>query len=182
MLQELKEANSRLRHESITDSLTGLYNRRYFSQRIQELHARFKRSAEAFTLILLDVDRFKSINDTYGHDAGDTVLCYLANALQGNTRYKVELLFRTGGEEFAMLLPSSFTPDELTVINDRITRAVAQIVLPEEMAEVQLTVSIGASWPKSEDTDWNAVYVRADMAMYGAKRKGGNQALIDQSR
>lgn len=180
-LKELKEANSRLRHESITDSLTGLYNRRYFAQRIQEVHTRFKRSAEAFTLILLDVDRFKSINDAYGHDAGDRVLCYLAKALRGNTRSKVELLFRTGGEEFAMLLPSSFTLDELTVINDRITRAVAQIVLPEEMAQVQLTVSIGASWPKAEDTDWNAVYVRADTAMYEAKRKGGNQALIDQS-
>lgn len=181
MLQELKEANIRLKHESITDSLTGLYNRRYFAQRIQELHERFKRSAEAFTLILLDVDRFKSINDTYGHDAGDTALCLLADTLLKDTRSKVELLFRTGGEEFVMLLPSSFTPHELTAINDRINRAVAQIVLPEEMAQVQLTVSIGASWPKAEDTNWNAVYVRADKAMYEAKRKGGNQAWIDQS-
>lgn len=179
ILQELKDANNRLTHESVTDSLTGLYNRRYFTQRIQELHARFKRSAETFTLILLDVDRFKNINDTFGHDAGDTALCYLANALSQNMRSKVELLFRTGGEEFAILLPSSITLDELNIINDRINRTTANIILPKEMAKVQLTVSIGASWPNGDDADWNAIYIRADMAMYVAKKKGGNQAWIN---
>jgi diguanylate cyclase (GGDEF)-like protein len=129
---------------------------------------------------VLDVDRFKSINDTYGHDAGDTVLCYLANALRNTTRSSAELSFRTGGEEFAILMPGHVTPKELDVVTNRIKLAVNQVVLPEELNKVELTVSIGASWPKEEDTGWNAIYVRTDKAMYTAKRKGGNRALIDE--
>lgn len=178
-LQELKIANTRLMHETITDSLTGLYNRRYFAQRIQESYAGFKRSAEPFALMLIDVDRFKSINDTYGHDAGDTVLRCLADSLKKTTRSNIELGFRIGGEEFAVLLPGPIAPEKLALIGGRISQAVAEIVLPDRLNQVKLTISIGVAWPKEEDEGWNAVYVRADAAMYKAKRNGGNCALID---
>lgn len=181
VLQEITRANDRLLHESITDALTGMFNRRYFMQRIQEAYAGFKRTAEPFVLIMIDVDRFKNVNDTYGHDAGDAVLRCLADTLRKITRSQTELSFRIGGEEFALLLPGAISPQELSVIGRRINQSVAQAVLPEALGQVRLTVSLGAAWPKVEDEGWDALYGRADAAMYQAKKIGGNSLRIDET-
>jgi len=178
ILEELQKANERLAHESITDSLTQLYNRRYFTQRIQQTFARFKRYGECYTLVLLDLDNFKNINDTYGHEFGDEVLRKVAAAFVENTRTDVEMVFRIGGEEFAILCHGPNDAETLRALGNRINRLVKSLLFKTEQGIVPVTVSIGAAQPKADDVSWNAIYVRADEALYTAKKEGRDRTVV----
>lgn len=180
MLQDLQEANRRLAQESITDALTGLYNRRHFNQRMQQAFTRHKRSGEQFALMLLDLDDFKHINDAYGHDVGDTVLCKVAQNFLKATRADVEMAFRIGGEEFAILCHGSIDTDALTGLGERINRAVRSMKITSGKIEIPVTVSIGAALPKAKDTSWDMLYVRADGALYKAKQAGRDSTVVAQ--
>jgi len=176
-LQELRLANERLVEEAITDHLTGLYNRRYFSRRMQEAFGRFKRNRGSCALLVLDVDHFKDFNDTFGHDAGDHALRHVAALLRANCRTDVELLFRIGGEEFAILCQGRLSGPTLLRYGDRINQAF-RTQPPQNAGDGPLTISIGAAFPAATDTTWEDLYKRADMALYAAKSEGRDRTVI----
>ncbi len=169
--ERLEEANERLRSESLTDELTGLANRAAFDRRLDEEVHRSKRQNTPFSLMLIDADRFKPYNDTYGHVAGDEALERLAAVLQQRRRAH-DLVARYGGEEFAIIL-SNTGVDGATILAERIRRAVESTPMPRR----ELTVSIGAA-------EWNAdmatpltLIEQADKALYLAKSEGRNRVV-----
>ncbi len=179
MVEQLKKANERLERDSITDSLTELYNRRHFNQRAQQAFMRFNRCGEHYALVLLDFDHFKSLNDNYGHDFGDTVLCRVAEVFQKSTRADVEEVFRIGGEEFAILCHGPITAEALRGLSGRIKHSVKNLQFTVKEAKVTVTVSIGAALPHAGDASWDVVYVRADKALYAAKKQGRDTVVVE---
>jgi diguanylate cyclase (GGDEF)-like protein len=179
ILEELEKANERLALDTITDSLTQLYNRRYFNQRMQQAFARFKRSGEHYALVLLDLDYFKNLNDAHGHDVGDAVLRKVAEVFSENTRAEVEVVFRIGGEEFAILCHGPIHAEALRDLGNRINRSVRNLDFTANQREIPITVSIGGALPKADDLSWDANYVRTDVALYTAKSEGRNRTVVD---
>lgn len=176
-LKELESLNLRLKLESITDPLTQIYNRRYFTSRNQEAFSQYKRDRMPYALVILDVDYFKKINDEFGHNVGDQVLCRVAAVLLANCRSGIELLFRIGGEEFAILCQRNITPSGLSEFTKRLNQVFRSYQIPE-LPDKQITVSIGASMPEEGDVSWNTLYSRADAALYEAKESGRDRAVI----
>ncbi len=168
-----------LRKEADRDALTGLYNRRYFIQKAEPLIRRWKGDPEQLWLLLLDVDDFKTYNDTYGHDAGDVALKRIASVLRASLRQS-DLVARFGGEEFVVLIQGS---DEAhRVVIDRIQANIATMCLPDEELHRKITVSIGvATWSPHHNT-LNALIKAADRALYRAKWSGKNQACFYDPR
>ncbi|WP_169168576.1 GGDEF domain-containing protein [Acidovorax sp. SRB_24] len=164
---------------SLRDPLTGLANRRHFYSVLEREIDRVTRSGEAALLLMLDIDNFKRVNDTYGHLAGDTVLQSVAQTLSSCVR-PMDTLARYGGEEFAVVLPAcqgSFG----RVIAERIRRAVADTsVRINAHTELQVTVSVGGAfalqWIRSTTTLWTD---RADLQLYKAKSQGRNRVCLE---
>jgi diguanylate cyclase (GGDEF)-like protein len=154
------------------DSLTRAYNRGAFLQRSEEALALAARGGRPLSLLLLDIDRFKSINDTHGHPVGDEVIRTLASTCQATLRV-VDVLGRLGGEEFAITLPETDGPGALRVA-ERLREAVAQVRVPVGATHLGFTVSIGvAIWTPGEPVD--RLLSRADEALYAAKNSGRNR-------
>ncbi len=177
-LRELEKANQNLERETITDPLTGLYNRRYFARSMQEAYSRFNSHDSRYALLVLDVDHFKSINDEYGHDIGDKVLRRVSSVMLANCREDVELLFRIGGEEFAILSQGKHVPLTLQGFAERINQTFRSTPM-EEISNRVLTLSIGGAFPIAEDRSWDSLYKRADSALYRAKEAGRDRNVID---
>jgi diguanylate cyclase (GGDEF)-like protein len=168
----LHEEASRL---SITDALTGVWNRRHFDLRLDEELERSARFLEPFGLLLLDVDAFKPINDVYGHPAGDFVLVELARRLQDVTR-SVDVVARFGGEEFALILPR--TPLEgAMLVAEKIRTAVARVPFDALGQEIPVTVSVGAAAYPDSGVDPRTLLAAADDALYEAKATGKNRVV-----
>ena len=164
------------RRLSITDSLTGLHNTRYFYRALDLEIARTNRYGTPFSLMLFDIDNFKQLNDNYGHQAGDEVLHELAAILKSVSR-ETDTVVRYGGEEFIIILPN--TPEEETVhLANRIRSAVQENVFPlNDSGKVKITLSGGiASYPKNA-RDAKKLLNAADMALYAAKAAGKNVVL-----
>jgi two-component system, cell cycle response regulator len=162
---------------AITDPLTGLYNRRYLETHLGHLIEHYVNRGKALSVVSVDVDFFKAINDTHGHDVGDKVLQELSTRLKANTR-SVDLCCRVGGEEFIMVLPNTAT--ELSSrIAERLRRAVASKSFACGISQlVPVTVSVGvASLQGAEDT-LERLLKRADQALYAAKRDGRNRVIV----
>lgn len=161
---------------SITDSLTGLYNRRYFYKHIDIEIARSKRYGNVFSVMLFDIDNFKKINDTFGHQAGDVVLQGLAKILRSESR-ETDIVVRYGGEEFIVLLPST-SEAEAFALAERIRNTVEKTVFTVNDSEnVNITLSGGiASFPSSA-SDSKALLYAADSALYLAKDGGRNKII-----
>ena len=159
-----------------TDSLTGLLNRRAFEEILTRELARSGRSSRSLTVLLIDIDRFKEVNDTWGHQAGDQVIRQVGSALLGSLR-PGDALSRFGGEEFVILLRDA-TPRQSEEIAGRLRARVATLAgLP---GSVRMTVSIGvASSCAGDDTD--ELLRRCDEAMYRSKRAGRNLVTVDRS-
>jgi diguanylate cyclase len=157
-----------------TDSLTGLANRRAFDDEFQRRVAEFRRHGTRFLLMLLDIDRFKQLNDSHGHPEGDAVLAQLAKVLKNIVR-DTDLVARYGGEEFGLLFPAS----ELSQVTDsmeriRIAVATTEFRLDDQITRV--TVSCGAAEP-GENESAEALLRRADEALYAAKQAGRNRCF-----
>ncbi len=174
--QELKEANEHILKISQTDALTGLANRRTMDARMRYETARADRLGCAFSVILGDLDHFKSINDEFGHLVGDRVLMAAARVLADQAR-PYDLPARYGGEEFMVLLPESTLADAMTIAQ-RIRSAVSRVAVPEMTR--QITMSLGISTWGHGDT-LGALVGRADAALYQAKKGGRNRVVAQRS-
>lgn len=161
---------NRLRFLVDTDPLTGLNNRRAFQRTLKQELARAKRNGRSMAVLLIDVDRFKSINDRFGHPVGDEVLVALAEALTSGAR-NYDTVARLGGEEFGVLLPETDRAGSL-VVAERIRVAVRSAKLGPEALE-RVTVSVGVAFaPDTPDDDEDKLLRRADEQLYRAKDSG----------
>jgi diguanylate cyclase (GGDEF)-like protein len=159
------------RHEAVTDPLTGLANRRRFMEVLDLELSRARRYGRELSLILVDLDDFKAINDDHGHAAGDDVLCAVAGTLLGGIR-EHDVPARLGGEELALLLPETSLVGA-TVLADRLRRQLLELRLRSPASQVQPTASFGvASSPPAGTVE--ALLAAADAALYRAKRDGKN--------
>lgn len=173
-LQNLKLQNS-LKVASIHDSLTNLYNRRFFEEYVESEIAKSKRYNTFFGLILLDIDHFKNINDKHGHLVGDNVLRSLAGFLKKEVR-KSDIVCRWGGEEFILFLPE-ISLEDIKIKAEALRESIEKIAILEGNLQIKFTVSIGVSVFDSE-SDLNALIKKADDALYQAKNSGRNQVVV----
>jgi len=157
------------------DALTGLYTRRYISERLPNLVAAHRRNRVPISVAMLDLDKFKSINDTYGHVQGDGVLYAAAEAVRACIR-GADIAVRYGGEEFAVILPGA-AQETAERVGTRIRRAISKLTFPATTPPLQVTVSVGvATLHRLEEIEeW---FSRADEALYAAKRGGRDQVCL----
>lgn len=176
-ISELKEKEAALTRLARTDTLTGLANRRYFIEQLAaEIH-RWSRIGHASALLMVDLDWFKRINDTWGHAAGDEVLRHFADVLRRSLR-RVDLPGRVGGEEFAILLPGSSAEDALAAA-ERLRRNIESEPASTTFGPIALTVSIGVTLFIDGDDSPDQPMLRADRALYRAKAAGRNRVEGD---
>lgn len=173
--QALQAANQRLEHLSLSDGLTGLSNRRAFDEALQREHARWRRTGASLSVLIVDVDHFKWVNDHYGHSTGDDYLRAIAQVLRKSVARPTDLTARYGGEEFACLLPDTDTADA-QALAERVREATVRLALPNARAPgQQLTVSIGVATTDVADATAQDMMARADAQLYAAKRAGRNR-------
>ncbi|APO47100.1 PAS domain S-box protein [Paenibacillus xylanexedens] len=166
--QALIKVNDQLETLASTDLLTGLKNRRFFQEKMLESLMMFQEKQRYFSLLVVDIDHFKSINDTYGHPIGDLVLGNLAGLLQTVSR-STDVVARYGGEEFVVILPDC-EEEQAIGIAERYRSQVASA----DWGEYNITVSIGAATVVEEDTE-KSLFQRADNALYASKTGGRNR-------
>ncbi len=172
------ELSARLEELVITDALTGIHNRRYFDKMLAREWSRFERYKHGFTLLLIDLDHFKSINDTHGHQLGDEVLRRIANTLR-NTLRASDVIARYGGEEFAVIAPEMNVQVALQVA-ERLRENVKKSAMPEPIERV--TVSIGVASTAHRDASSPDRLVRlADAHLYRAKDEGRDRVVGDRA-
>lgn len=173
---QLKELNKKLQDESVTDPLTKLYNRRYFEEYGILQFERCHREHVSLCLIAIDIDHFKHINDTYGHDGGDKILIEVAQIIKSKLRDN-DILARVGGEEFTIILPE--TSLELCVeVAQRIKDAIAQNSVLINGQNVSCTISLGVSIYNSRKNNFSDLLIEADEKLYKAKGNGRNRIEI----
>jgi diguanylate cyclase (GGDEF)-like protein len=170
--EQRKRAEQHLANIAFHDQLTGLANRNLFRQRVAKALANCRRRGDAFAVLLLDMDRFKSVNDALGHDAGDAFLQQVAERLRSATR-ESDTVARLGGDEFAVLATGIASPSDLGLIVERVLTAIRK---PIELSGTRLnpTTSIGAAMYPISGEDSDTLLAAADAAMYVAKREGRN--------
>jgi diguanylate cyclase (GGDEF)-like protein/PAS domain S-box-containing protein len=171
-IEMLQEANENLGRLALTDSLSGLKNQRFFHRKLEEELLRSARTRRPVTLLLIDIDKFKRFNDSYGHQVGDRVISELGGTILASIR-KIDHGCRYGGEEFTVILPET-TPENGAVVARRIASAFASSPAWSELGLDPPTLSVGLAAHEGETVDGDALVKRADDAMYSVKRKGGN--------
>lgn len=175
-ISDRKRTEQQLHELARTDSLTGLSNRRHFMERAGELVSMCQRQGWSAAMVLIDVDRFKSVNDTYGHEAGDQVLKLVAKVIQSATR-EVDVLSRYGGEEFALFLPNTDL-ETAAKVSERARVALEQSAMEWEGTALRVTASLGIAWATSDDLDLRDLTIQSDKALYAAKASGRNRVLV----
>jgi two-component system, cell cycle response regulator len=174
---EMQKTNKLLRELSITDHLTHLYNRRYMMDALDIEFRRTLRKKGDLSLMLMDADNFKGVNDTYGHQQGDMVLAALAEAVQVELR-SYDIAARYGGEEFAMVLPETSLQAGVTVA-ERLRKSVQEMAFPPPMEGLVMTISVGvAALPSAGIDSPDAMIRAADEALYRAKQNGRNRVEV----
>jgi diguanylate cyclase (GGDEF)-like protein len=174
--EELARANAELLRVSQTDGLTGVDNRRHIEERLTEAFGHAARLNEPLAVVMTDVDHFKSVNDTYGHQAGDAVLKQVAEVLRDTAR-EIDRVGRYGGEEFLVLLPGASLEDARRYA-DRARAAVAGREFAYEGGALRRTLSAGvAAWPHPDVRHQEALVKLADDALYAAKTGGRNRVV-----
>ncbi|MBN1595907.1 diguanylate cyclase [candidate division FCPU426 bacterium] len=172
----LREVNQRLSELSMTDPLTSLYNRRYLMERFHEEIERAKRYKYPMACIMVDIDNFKSINDTYGHLQGDQILQQIAVIMKNSNRV-VDIIARYGGEEFLLILPQTDLGGAV-VVGERLCKLIAQTRFIRNDPEQVVTISLGASaYPSGNTGSKEELLKMADDALLEAKRQGKNRLL-----
>ncbi|MDO8533682.1 MAG: diguanylate cyclase, partial [Xanthobacteraceae bacterium] len=164
---------------AVTDALTGLFNRRYMERHVGTLVERAAARGKPLSVLILDLDYFKSINDSNGHDAGDDVLREFSDRLKASIR-GIDLACRYGGEEFVVVMPDTDL-GIATLVAERIRRRIAGEPFPIERGAraIEVTISIGIATRVGSDDDAAQMLKRADEALYRAKRDGRNRVVAD---
>jgi diguanylate cyclase len=178
-ISNLQQSLEAIRTESLTDPLTGLGNRKYFDRSIDMAVQNALANSEPLSLLMFDIDYFKSFNDSYGHLTGDQVLRLVAMSLKQTIKGQ-DITARYGGEEFAVVLPNTALRQALTVA-DHIRRAVmAKELKKKSTGEIlgRVTISVGVSMLKPDD-DTDSLIERADACLYAAKRNGRNRVICE---
>ena len=172
LLEKLKEQANR-------DPLTNMYNKRHFAIISDSILELTNRSKESLSVIMIDIDKFKNINDTHGHIIGDKILILLANKLMSLVR-KSDTIARVGGEEFAILLPNT-SATQANILARKIREEVEKTIFEESTTKINFTISLGVyEFNKKEDKNINSVLHKADKALYAAKNSGRNRVSIFQ--
>lgn len=182
--EELQLSHSRLRYIAYHDPLTGLPNRKLFYERLIQSVEWAEFNQQTVALMFLDLDGFKVINDTYGHDAGDVLLKTVAQRLKNCLR-GTDTVSRLAGDEFTVILPAIFDPNSVKIVAEKILSTVTEAILINDKDEAQVTASIGISLYPKDSRDPDSLIKQADRAMYDAKKMGKNQykfySVIEQN-
>ena len=174
---ELQRATSDLRRAAHTDALTGLFNRRIFMERLEEEAERVSRHGSALSVLLCDLDHFKKVNDTYGHDAGDSVLKGVAEVAEDVKRI-TDVVARTGGEEFALVLPET-GHDGAKKLANRLRQAIEEMEVTTSTGQrIKITASIGVATVSKIGKNVDVFLRDADLALYRAKDTGRNRVCF----
>jgi two-component system cell cycle response regulator len=163
---------------SVTDALTGLHNRRYMEGHLRTLVAEAARTGRPLSMLVADIDHFKAVNDTHGHDAGDAVLKEFAVRLKRNTR-GVDLACRLGGEEFVIIMPDTDI-ERAYQVGERLRAGIAaeEFAISDDLS-IRVTASVGIGTLENPDDTPETMFKRADNALYIAKRNGRNRVVAD---
>lgn len=175
MALKLNETHARLKELAHTDELTGLINRRSFFDRAESILAAARNTGQPLSLLVIDADYFKQLNDTYGHATGDAALVFLTEQLTVSVR-KSDLVCRLGGEEFAVLLPEMDTV-EASRLAERIVRRIASRPMVWDDKIIEISVSCGIA-DTSVGDDMTTLFKAADDALYAAKHSGRNRHMV----
>ncbi|MCF8069654.1 MAG: GGDEF domain-containing protein [Desulfobacterales bacterium] len=182
-LQEMrKDFNAALEHsqqleqEMLTDPLTGAYNRRAYDRRVKEEMERYQRYKQPLSMLLLDIDHFKQVNDTYGHAIGDKCLIEIVQKVKANIR-NCDFLGRYGGEEFAVILPET-NSESARLVAEKLRMAVEKTTFLHKDETVKITISTGVTGATPSDKDHSTLFDRMDKAMYEAKASGRNKVVV----
>lgn len=165
-----------LQKMAVTDGLTGLYNHRYFKERLYAEFARINRIPEPLSLLFIDIDLFKCINDSHGHLAGDEILQGVAQVIKNNVR-EIDFLARYGGEEFSVILPGT-DREGARKMAERLRQAVAEKSFQVGWKELKVTVSVGAATYPDDAADKEDLLDKADQALFHAKKQGRNRSSL----
>jgi diguanylate cyclase (GGDEF)-like protein len=176
MVAELEQSHKQLEEMATTDTLTGLANRKQIMNLLIEQFKHFQRYQTVFTIMMLDVDHFKNVNDTHGHLAGDAVLTNTAQTIKHALR-EIDCLGRYGGEEFLVILPET-DGHQATKSAKRIRKAVKENMTDYENNTLKVTISIGVAEIQKTDDNENDLINRADDALYSAKENGRDQVVL----
>jgi diguanylate cyclase (GGDEF)-like protein len=171
-ITDLVKHAERLEHMAMTDSLTGLFNRRHFFSVAEQEWERFRRFQQPFSIVMIDIDKFKAINDNFGHAVGDKVILSVADSCRASKR-EYDIAARIGGEEFALLLPETTLP-KACAFADRLREAISEHALDVSGERLSFTTSMGVSEATVEMTDVDQLVIESDDALYAAKRQGRN--------
>jgi diguanylate cyclase (GGDEF)-like protein len=176
-LQELESANEELERKNVLDELTGLHNRRFYDQKIQAEYRRSRRNLTPLSLIIIDIDYFKAVNDTHGHLAGDQCLIWLGKFIKLSLKRSTDKAFRYGGEEFCLILPDT-EPQGAVLLAEQLRKSINEQVFHYQNIEIPLTISCGIStYQQEKDIMPEQMFLGADKALYQAKRNGRNQSV-----
>jgi len=175
---------STLERENITDSLMGIHNRRYFDRRLNEEVSRASRYGLPLSILLLDIDHFKKVNDVFGHQVGDAVLSNLGQLIMEIVR-KPDIVARYGGEEIVVITANTSSSNAM-ILAERLRKKVETSVMApsdekKEQPAVRVTVSIGVAALSRKNIDGQALVESADKALYRAKKEGRNRIVVDNS-
>lgn len=174
--RQLQSMSDQFKHLSRTDRLTGLNNRGYWEEELKREYARHRRYGSSASLVIFDIDHFKKVNDTYGHQAGDTVIQSLAKIVSEQIR-DTDIAGRYGGEEFVVLLPDVDAAGG-RVFAERLRGVVERLQISHEGQVIPFTVSLGVADLSEPCHDHQQLIERADQALYGSKRNGRNQVTV----
>lgn len=174
--QKLLAAKMLAEERASQDELTNLYNRRAFFEQGKQLFRQARRYQQYASVMMIDIDHFKNINDNHGHTVGDSVLKTIAGLLQKTIR-EVDILARIGGEEFAIIMPQTGI-EEASNLAERIRRCIEAEAIQHDTLQINITASIGIAACMVEGDDLDKMLTKADDALYIAKKKGRNQVKI----
>jgi diguanylate cyclase (GGDEF)-like protein len=171
-----KITEEKLQLLATTDELTGLWNRRYFIKCLGDELKRMKRHNHPFSLLMVDIDYFKTVNDIFGHNTGDLSLQYLSGLMRNRLR-EVDLVARLGGEEFGIILPDTDL-DSAQAVAENLRKIIAETPFFHDGDTINLTVSIGVTECKPDTASVEELLKLADKALYSAKNEGRNRIVL----
>ena len=176
-LQELESANQELERKNVLDELTTLHNRRFYDPTLHAASRRSRRNLTPLRLVIIDIDHFKLVNDTYGHLAGDQCLVWLSKLIKASFKRSADKAFRYGGEEFCLILPDT-EPQGALLLAEQLRQSINEQAFYYQEIEIPLTISCGIStYQQEKDITPEQLFAGADKALYQAKHNGRNQSM-----